>query len=68
MLGLVVAVSNLDEVVAMIRSARNPAEARAKLLAKEWPIGDIAQYIRLVEAIEPSADESGGTYSCRNGR
>ncbi|ODT01814.1 MAG: DNA gyrase subunit A [Erythrobacter sp. SCN 62-14] len=62
LLGLVVAVSNLDEVVAMIRSAANPAEARARLLAKEWPIGDIAQYIRLVEAIEPSADESGGTY------
>ncbi|WP_181443421.1 DNA gyrase subunit A [Porphyrobacter sp. YT40] len=62
LLGLVVAVSNLDEVVAMIRSAPNPAEARARLLAKEWPIGDIAQYIRLIEAIEPSADESGGTY------
>ena len=62
LLGLVVAVSNLDEVVAMIRSAANPAEARARLLAKDWPIGDIAQYIRLVEAIEPSADESGGTY------
>ena len=62
LLGLVVAVSNLDEVVAMIRSARNPAEARSRLLAKEWPIGDIAQYIRLVEAIEPNADESGGTY------
>ncbi len=62
LLGLVVAVSNLDEVVAMIRNARNPAEARSRLLAKEWPIGDIAQYIRLVEAIDPSDDESGGTY------
>ncbi len=62
LLGLVIAVSNLDEVVAMIRSAANPAEARAKLLAKEWPIGEIAQYIKLVEAIEPTADESGGTY------
>jgi DNA gyrase subunit A len=62
LLGLVVAVSNLDEVVAMIRSASNPAEARARLLTKEWPIGDIAQYIRLVEAIEPNADETGGTY------
>ena len=62
LLGLVVAVSNLDEVVAMIRSSPNPAEARAKLLAKEWPIGDIAQYIRLVEAIEPTADQEGGTY------
>jgi DNA gyrase subunit A len=62
LLGLVVAVSNLDEVVAIIRGAPNPAEARARLLAREWPIGDIAQYIRLVEAIEPSADETGGTY------
>ncbi|MGD9473229.1 MAG: DNA gyrase subunit A [Novosphingobium sp.] len=62
LLGLVVAVSNLDEVVAMIRSASNPAEARAKLLAREWPIGDIAQYIRLVEAIEPNTEQEGGTY------
>ena len=62
LLGLVVAVSNLDEVVAMIRTARNPAEARSRLLTKEWPIGDIAQYIRLVEAIEPDADQAGGTY------
>ncbi len=62
LLGLVVAVSNLDEVVAMIRGSSNPADARARLLAKEWPIGDIAQYIALVEAIEPNADEHGGSY------
>jgi len=62
LLGLVVAVSNLDEVVAMIRGSSNPAEARAKLRAKEWPIGDIAQYIRLVEAIEPTIEQEGGTY------
>ena len=62
LLGLVVAVSNLDEVVAMIRGSSNPQIAREKLLGKEWPIGDIAQYIQLVEAIDPSADEEGGTY------
>ncbi|PZT87590.1 MAG: DNA gyrase subunit A [Citromicrobium sp.] len=62
LLGLVVAVSNLDEVVAMIRGSSNPADARAKLLAKEWPIGDIAQYIALVEAIEPTDEQTGGTY------
>jgi DNA gyrase subunit A len=62
LLGLVVAVSNMDEVVKIIRSAPNPAEARAKLMAKEWPIGDIAPYIRLVEAIEPNAEQEGGTY------
>ena len=62
LLGLVVAVSNLDEVVAMIRGSSNPQIAREKLLSKEWPIGDIAQYIRLIEAIEPSAEQEGGTY------
>ncbi|WP_338446075.1 DNA gyrase subunit A [Pelagerythrobacter marensis] len=62
LLGLVVAVSNLDEVVAIIRGSSNPAQAREKLLVREWPIGDIAQYIRLVEAIEPDAEQQGGTY------
>lgn len=62
LLGLVVAVSNLDEVVAMIRGSSNPADARAKLLAKAWPIGDIAQYIRLVEAIESNIDYGDGAY------
>ena len=63
LLGLVVAVSNMDEVVAMIRTSPNPAEARRRLLERAWPIGEIAQYIALVEAIEPSASEEGGTYS-----
>lgn len=63
LLGLVVAVSNMDEVVAIIRSSPNPAMARQKLMDRAWPIGDIAQYIALVEAIEPSRDEAGGTYN-----
>ena len=62
LLGLVIAVTNLDEVVRIIRGSPNPAAARATLLAREWPIGDIAQYIRLVEAIEPDAEQAGGTY------
>ena len=52
LLGLVIAVTNLDEVVKMIRSSSSPAVARAKLLEKSWPIAEIAPYIRLVEAVE----------------
>ncbi len=52
LLGLVIAVTNLDEVVRIIRGSPNPAAARAALLAREWPVGEIAPYIRLVEAIE----------------
>ncbi|MCB5424537.1 DNA gyrase subunit A [Altererythrobacter sp. CC-YST694] len=62
LLGLVIAVSNMDEVVAIIRGSSNPSEARQRLLAREWPIGDIAQYIRLVEAIEPTLEQDSGTY------
>ncbi len=58
LLGLVVAVSNLDEVVRIIRGSPSPAAAREALLAREWPIGDIAPYIRLVEAIDGEMDDS----------
>lgn len=58
LLGLVVAVSNLDEVVRIIRGSSSPSAARDALLAREWPVGDIAPYIRLVEAIEGEMEES----------
>ncbi|WP_287459314.1 DNA gyrase subunit A [Sphingomonas sp.] len=60
LLGLVIAVTNLDEVVRIIRGSASPAEARATLLAREWPIAEIAPYIRLVEAVE--AEVAGDSY------
>ena len=53
LLGLVIAVTNLDEVVRMIRASASPTEARASLLARQWPVAEIAPYIALVEAVEP---------------
>ncbi len=52
LLGLVVAVTNMDDVVRIIRGSASPVEAREALIAREWPIAEIAPYIRLVEAIE----------------
>tara|TARA_R110000796_G_scaffold14011_17_gene45605 strand:+ start:4398 stop:7157 length:2760 start_codon:yes stop_codon:yes gene_type:complete len=60
LLGLVVAVTNMDEVVRIIRGSSTPAEARESLLRREWPIAEIAGYIRLVEAIE--TDVEGDVY------
>jgi DNA gyrase subunit A len=60
LLGLVIAVTNLDEVVRIIRGSASPAEARAALLARDWPIDQIASYIALVEAVEPTRGE--GSY------
>jgi len=47
--GLAVAVTNVDEVVATIRSSADPAEARERLMARAWPAGSIAEYIALID-------------------
>jgi DNA gyrase subunit A len=60
LLGLVIAVTNLDEVVRIIRGSPSPAAARDALLMREWPIAEIAQYIKLVEAVE--TEITGDTY------
>ncbi|MDQ3078009.1 MAG: DNA gyrase subunit A [Pseudomonadota bacterium] len=60
LLGLVVAVTHLDEVVKMIRGSASPAEAREKLLARDWDADEIRPYIKLVEAVEAQA--AGETY------
>ncbi len=60
LLGLVIAVTNLDEVVRIIRGSSSPAAARAALSAREWPVAEIASYIALVEAVEHEVD--GDTY------
>lgn len=60
LLGLVIAVTNLDEVVRIIRGSSSPAAARESLLMRDWPIAEIAQYIRLVEAVE--TEITGDTY------
>ena len=56
LLGLVLAVTNLDEVVRIVRGSSSPADAREKLLARAWPVAEIAPYIRLVEAIDHEID------------
>ena len=60
LLGLVIAVTNLDEVVRIIRGSASPAAARAALLAREWPVAEIAAYLQLVEAVE--TEVVGDTY------
>ena len=47
--GLAVAVTNVDEVVATIRTSSDAAEAREKLMQRRWPAGSIAEYIKLID-------------------
>src|SRR4051794_6479613 len=50
LVGLLVAVANIDEIIALIRAAPDPAAARAGLVGRRWPAGDIAPLVTLVEA------------------
>ncbi len=43
--GLAVALSNVDEVIALIRAAVNPAEARQKLLERFWNPGVVEELV-----------------------
>ena len=48
LVGLAIAVANIDEVIVIIRSSKDPAEARERLMAKSWPIGDMMPLIELI--------------------
>ena len=48
LVGLAIAVANIDEVIHIIRSSRDPAEARERLVGRDWPIGDMIELINLI--------------------
>ncbi len=57
--GLAVAVANIDEIIALIRSAKDPQTAREQLVAKGWPARDISPLIALIDDPEYGIDEQG---------
>ncbi|MBV9017466.1 MAG: DNA gyrase subunit A [Alphaproteobacteria bacterium] len=61
LVGLLVAVASIDEIIALIRAAPDPAAARADLVGRRWPAGDVAPLIALVEAEGRGVAED-GTY------
>ncbi len=48
LVGLSIAVANIDEVIHIIRSSADPSEARQRLTARTWPSGDMAPMIDLI--------------------
>lgn len=48
LVGLGVAVSNIDAVIKLIREAKDPQIAKDQLLEREWAVNDIGSVIRLV--------------------
>ncbi|HTK36442.1 MAG TPA: DNA gyrase subunit A [Caulobacteraceae bacterium] len=48
LVGLAIAVANIDEVIHIIRSSKDPAEARERLIGRDWPAGDMMALVDLI--------------------
>ena len=60
LLGLTVAVGNLDEVIELIKSSPNPDVAREQLVSRTWPASDIETYIKLID--DPNTEYENGMF------
>ncbi len=60
LVGLAIAVANLDKVIEMIKAAPDPAVARAQLMETKWDASDVAGLIELID--EPDRKVIEGTY------
>ncbi|NGP17725.1 DNA gyrase subunit A [Devosia aurantiaca] len=59
LVGLAVAVANIDEVIALIRTAPDPATAREQLMTRRWPAADVAPLIALIDDPRHRINEDG---------
>ena len=60
LVGLAIAVENIDPVIELIRNAPNPQEAKDALLRKAWPAGEVETLVKLID--EPDRKVENGTY------
>jgi DNA gyrase subunit A len=61
LVGLAIAVANIDEVIRLIRTSPDPQTARDALMARDWPAEDVAPLIALIDDPRHRITEA-GTY------
>lgn len=61
LVGLAIAVANIDEVIHLIRTAPDPATARERLMDRDWPARDVEALIALIDDPRHRINED-GTY------
>ena len=61
LVGLAIAVANIDEVIKLIRSSKDANEAREALMARDWPAKDMAAMVTLIDDPRHKVSDSGTT-------
>ena len=59
LVGLAIAVANIDDIVALIRRSPDPAMARKELMERRWPAKDLAPLVALVADPRHALQEDG---------
>ncbi len=62
LVGLAIAVANIDEVIKLIRTAPDPQTAREQLMTRRWPARDVESLIMLIDDPRHRINED-GTYN-----
>ncbi len=62
LVGLAIAVANIDEVISLIRNAPDPVTARSQLMERQWPATDIEPLIQLIDDPRHRINDD-GTYN-----
>ena len=61
LVGLAVAVANIEEVIKLIRGAKDPQAARDALMGRDWKASDVKDLIDLIDDPRHKLSASGGT-------
>ncbi len=61
LVGLAIAVANIDEVIKVIRAAKDANEARDQLMNRDWPARDVAAMVTLIDDPRHSVSPQGTT-------
>jgi DNA gyrase subunit A len=62
LVGLAIAVANIDEVISVIRNAPDPSVAREQLMTRRWQAADVEALIRLIDDPRHEMNDD-GTYN-----
>ncbi|WP_417517765.1 DNA gyrase subunit A [Minwuia sp.] len=66
LVGLAIAVANIDEMIRIIRSAPDPATARQQIIERDWPAGEVEALVNLID--DPGHRVVDGRYRLSDGQ
>jgi DNA gyrase subunit A len=61
LVGLAIAVANIDEMIKLIRGAKDANEARDELMKRDWPARDVAAMVTLIDDPRHAVSPQGTT-------